>query len=198
MLVLTAVFLLTPLSAKADAVVFSTAACFASGCTPGGFAATTITSTVTGGSYSLSYTVAGPTTVDASPLTFQSLGYFQLAVTGIPQPSAALDGIGFALQVMQSLPSTGSDIFSATLFGRFQFNGSQAYAVFGNSSFALGSVTYSLLNLDGGNTLYLAGLPGGRSDVTAKVEVAPEPPTLALVAAGLMGIGLLTKKLRLA
>lgn len=172
------VFLLTPLAAKADTVTYVTTGCFGLGCSAFSSSATTPPGlTFTG----VSATVSAP--------TFGSLGHFQL-----PATSGSLSGISFALQVAQSIPTVGTDVFSAMLTGSFTSTSSGAFAVFNNPTFSLGNVTYSLLN--GGVVAFPAPSSGGGADLVANITAAPvpEPSALALLGVGLIALALVTKQ----
>jgi hypothetical protein len=178
LVVVTVAFLLTPAGAKADPVTYTTAGCFGSGCIAAPLA-TTGALTFTG----VSASVSAP--------TFATLGHFRLAAG-----SGTLDGTLFTFQVMQSIPSIGQEFLSAMLTGSFTTIQSQAFAVFDQATFTLGNVTYTLLN--GGMVALPAPSSGGGADVFANITVAatPEPPALALLGVGLIGLALVTKRQR--
>ncbi|HVF86997.1 MAG TPA: PEP-CTERM sorting domain-containing protein, partial [Pyrinomonadaceae bacterium] len=96
-------------------------------------------------------------------------------------------------RVSQTAPTVGSGDFFGTLSGTVVTGGqgSDARILFSNTQLMIGSVTYQLANLTGGNTLFLdPNATGGVTRITALISAPaaiPEPATMILFGTGLAG-----------
>jgi hypothetical protein len=160
---------------RADPVTFSTAGCFGTGCTPAAGAVTAF------GTATLTFTSVGPVNVNTPVVA--DLGQFTI-VAGASETLAATP---FTLVVTQTAPGpTGSGTFTASLSGTVTNNSGFLVATFDNpAAFTINGVTYTLVNIDAQNRLFLdPNATGGVTRISALVET-PEPMTMVLFGTGL-------------
>lgn len=174
-----ATLLLAPAVAPAQTFVGSTTGCFVVGldCTASTFQGLTFTG-VTGANFGTTATGA---------LSLANLGTFSLVGT----PGADFDGRTFRLTTTFSAPG-GSSQFAAALSGTLNRNGNGDVSItFGDAqtvSYTGGSFDLSIndiasINQNGGTPRTLTG------SITGSVQsTVPEPATVGLMAAGLIGV----------
>lgn len=168
---------------RADPVTFTTTGCFGAGCIPAA------TSTVAFGSTSLTF--AGQTVpINVNTPVVADLGQFTIAAA---TSSSTLSATPFTLVVTQTVPGpTGSGTFTASLSGTVTSNSGFLVATFNSpTTFVINGVTYTLVNLDVNNQLFLdPSASGGVTRVSARITggAVPEPATMILLGTGLAGV----------
>lgn len=171
--------------ARAELVTFSTAGCFGANCVPAAASGTT------SGGVTVNFANQPSTTVNTSlpsGFTVADLATFQVSGSG------TLASTPFTLRVNQTAPTVGNNSFFGTLSGTVigAGLGSDTRIVFSNTSFMIGSVTYTLANLTNGNTLFLdPAATGATTRLSALISApaaVPEPATMILLGTGLAGV----------
>lgn len=162
------------LSAFAGTVSYSTVGTF------GGADATAANTLVNGGA-TISYTPSGVQTVTAP--TGINIGSF--VVTG---GTGDFMNDTFTLTVNQTIPSVGSGSTGiASITGSVTSTSNSIEVVFAPSTFSIGDVTYKLQASD-----YFLVAPNTNNGVTSLQAsvVTPEPASIGLIGASLVGLGL--------
>jgi len=159
-------------SAFAGSVTYSTSGAF-SGTDASGSGLANGSATITYNPQS-SITVSTPTGINIG----------SLVVAG---GSGTFSGDTFALTIWQTSPSTGNSTTSTTISGSVSGNSNNILVSFSPASFSIGSITYTLQN-----STYFLVAPNTNSGVTSLQAnvVAPEPASLGLIGASLMGLGM--------
>jgi len=168
--------------ARADPVTFSTLACFGANCVTGDSPA------VAFGTTSVVFTSVGPVNVNTPVVS--DLGQFTVFASPTPSTIAA---IPFKLVVTQTVPgpiATGT--YTASLSGTVTSNSGFIVVTFDSPTlFVINGVTYTLVNIDSQNRLFLdPNASGGITRVSARIEggAVPEPLTVILFGTGLAGV----------
>lgn len=193
-----AVLLCMAVPGFADSVTFSTTGTFTgSACASSGSVCST------GGGVSLSF--EGLTNATVTPdqpgkggtlFTFNSLGNFDASAGSL----TSFDGVGFTLNISQTVPSSGSGSLLATLSGSLQTTSSGTEVIFSNpTSITLGGVTYQIYSStpDGpGVVLSPYSTNGGVTTLQGKISevAAPEPSAILLLGSGLLSLAGIRKR----
>jgi len=159
-----------------------------------GFANLTYTSTATQAAPNI-------TVVNPPPFSNQNLGVFTLTLGPSANFTIPAATSTFALTVVQTIPSGGSQTLTSQLTGSVVTIGAAQSSTIGlafnNPNFTIGNVQYALNNLtnSGGFSNVFLVAPGNNTlSVRVTATAVPEPSTLAM--AGMGGLSLLGYGLR--
>jgi hypothetical protein len=164
------------ISAFASTVTYSTSGVFSGPDETG--------NTLVKGGATISYTPSGVQTVDAP--TGINIG--QINVTG---GVGSFAGDSFTLTISQTIPSSGSSTTSASISGNVASTSNGIILSFTPTTFSIGEVVYNLQS-----SQYFLVAPNTNNGVTTLQAnvVAPEPASLGLIGASLVGLGLAFRK----
>jgi hypothetical protein len=184
-------------SVSAQIVMFSTSGTFSGG--TGGTVCTV--AQCTNGGFTLTF--SGVPAANYMAPTLVDLGQFVTSYSpaGGTAGLTAFSGVGFVLQVVQTLPSGGVANISDGIAGTLAYNPSSSSLVWSPlvTSFSIGTANYKLVTDNTGNINIQAPTTADNPNATsvkANVSVTPEPATFLLIAPGLAGLAVMAKRRR--
>jgi len=171
-------------TAQADPVTFSTSGTFTcGGCAGSGTNSVTFLGGM-GNALMITFTGLGSTSLNTP--TGSSFGNFQTFFSG----NGAIAASGtFTLTITQTVPTAGSNSFSATFSGTFSASNSGTGVVnFTVTSVNIGGITYAITN----NPLNLVPPASNNGITTVQGQITgssvPEPASMLLLGSGLAGV----------